>query len=266
MQREALLEERSITLPYPSGPVPISLETFPDLPNYLRGQTSNFPSKLNRLEHYYISPSNIATTRRYAERPTTIGLDGRMSLALFQGFGGTFLEGNEMLAISSGSFFPLTWEGTRLGNGFNIHQFQTARFVKEESRQFTDEQEALEAIGFFDWRAILIDYFKQSFAYLRSVGKPHPQYIAVPLIRYVQRKEIDRLAFQANTTRVDLEAKEAELMSEQAIWLRGQGFGYFGFCPTECMFCDIREVGLRKYFKDFFSTRPDVPGVSKSPF
>jgi hypothetical protein len=256
--RDYTQQEREILrclLPMPQAPVPINTEYFPDLVTHIRGTTSALPSKLFQLEHYYLFPAADAMAKEYAFRPESIGLDGRMALGMFQAFGRDFSAPQDMLAITSGSISPLYWEGTNLGLALNVHQFQTARFNQKNYSIATDEKSALAYLGFFDWRRVMLDFYKQSLIRLKDLNKPLPQFLAVPLMGQPQERSL-REAMRSQQSHEELLMLEQKLNQEQANWLGSQGFTFPGRCPMDCMFMDIRNIEKNENFQKLFDPKP----------
>lgn len=256
--RDYTQQEREILrclLPLPQTPIPINTEYFPSLPMQLRGETTSLPSKLKQLEHYYLYPASDAITQGYAYRPETIGLDGRLALGMFQAFGNDFSHPEDMLAITSGSITPLTWEGSNIGMALNIHQFQTARFTDRNNRLSTNEKEALSYLGFFDWRRVMLEYYQQSLIRLNEIGKPVPAYLAVPLKGQPQQRRLIE-AMRTGRNFEELVQLEQELDHQQSAWLANQGFIFKGECPMDCMFLDIRDLKKNENFQRTFQPKP----------
>lgn len=253
---ETEINLKTVRLPVPMLPVPLNLEMFPMLLNLLRGQTSDFHSKLLQLEHYYMSPVFNAIFEGRATKPDNINLDGTLSIGLYQGFGYDFTPPQPMLAAASGSFAKLTWEESPLGTAFNISQFQTADFGSG-SLNPQSEKRMFPYLGFFDWKALMLEYYKQSFVYLKEHRLPHPQFLAVTLSKHAQQRQIWEIqrSHPAKYSYGELIAIDEGIKDREAAWLAGIGFPFRGRSPANCSFLDIRDIEPIENFQKILQIR-----------
>lgn len=253
---ETEINLRTVQLPVPEYPVPLNLEMFPMLLHLLRGQTTDFPSKLFQLEHYYLSPIYNAIYEGRATKPETVNMDGSLGIGLFQGFAHDFTPPQPMLAVSSGTFTRIEWEGSDLGPAFTIGQFQTAKFgsgILDPS----SEKKMFPYLGFFDWKALMLEYYKQSFVFLKEQGRPHPPFLAVNLLRHAQKRQLWHAQSLHNRTLTTAELMDldAELADQEAAWLNDNGFPFRGRCPVDCSFQDIRDIEPIENFQKILRIR-----------
>lgn len=114
-------------------------------------------------------------------------------------------------------------------------------------------------LGFFDWRAIFIEYYKQSLKYLGKTGQVHPPYISVNLIRKTQERILSELARRpGGSDERRIEEERNKMIEKERKWLTSLGLifqGNRGFEWSEVMFMDIRDIALNPHFASMMQRR-----------
>ncbi len=234
-----------LVLPSPSIPVPVVSSTFPSIAESIRhrrsGSAEAAAQKINALRNLGIAP----LVNWLTPHPDNIHIDGTDPIGLVD------QPRHEMLAVASGGNIRLVVEEVPLGFAFSITQFQTRRFGTRNSLS-TNKREMLSRLGFFDWKALLIEYYKQSYAYLREVDGIYTPYLAVKLYKHAQQDRMLPLyRLSSHTSSDTIERETQRLVQEEFEYLASLGFDLIGNHSnpfTAVAFMDVRDIRLNPEF------------------